>query len=311
MTGELALGPGEEFDVIRQLLGRWGTRAQGVGDDAAVLQLPRGDSLVASVDASVEGRHFRRGWLSARQIGYRAAAAALSDLAAMAARPQGMLIALVVPPAWRDELPAIADGIGDAADTARVTIRGGNVSGGGELLSITTTVLGSAYAPLVRSGARVGQRVYVTGNLGGANAELQALMQAGPHTAHRERFVHPVPRIMEALWLADRGASSAIDISDGLAADARHLASASGVCVQLDPARIPCCAGVSVESALRSGEEYELLITAEQPFDVAEFEMRFGLPLTCIGEITGGEPGSVRILGNSVAGAPGFDHFSR
>jgi thiamine-monophosphate kinase len=311
MTGELALGPGEEFDVIRQLLVRWGARAEGVGDDGAVLELPRGDALVASVDAAVEGRHFRRGWLSAREIGYRAAAAALSDLAAMAARPTGMLIALIVPPTWRGDLLDIADGIGDAADIARVKIRGGNVSGGGELLSITTTVFGSAYTPLTRGGARLGDGVYVTGTLGGPVGELEALESGAPHTAHRERFVRPVPRIMEALWLAERGATAAIDISDGLAADAQHLASASGVCLRLDPARIPLCAGVAAEDALRSGEEYELIVTAPRGLDVAEFEVRFGLPLTRVGEIVDGRPESVTITGDRVASTPGFDHFSR
>src|SRR5882672_2613293 len=114
MTAETPLGPGAEFDVIRALLVRWGDRAAGIGDDAAVLRLTRGDALVTSVDSSVEGRHFKREWLSPREIGYRAVAAALSDLAAMAARPIGVLIAFALPEAWRNELGAIADGIGDA-----------------------------------------------------------------------------------------------------------------------------------------------------------------------------------------------------
>jgi thiamine monophosphate kinase len=122
---------GVEFAAIRELIARWGTRAEGIGDDAAVTRLPRGDALVASVDTSIEGRHFRRDWLLPREIGYRAVAAALSDLAAMAARPFGILVALALPPAWRDVLPEIADGISDAVDLARAKILGGNLSAAG------------------------------------------------------------------------------------------------------------------------------------------------------------------------------------
>src|SRR5947209_369950 len=114
VTGEIALGAGAEFDAIRDLVSRWGPRAIGIGDDAAVMQVPRGDSLVVSVDTSAEGRHFRPGWLTPREISYRAVAAALSDLAAMAAHPLGALIAMTLPTGWRDALPQIADGIAEA-----------------------------------------------------------------------------------------------------------------------------------------------------------------------------------------------------
>lgn len=315
MTDHIALGPGHEFDAIRELLARWGSRASGAGDDAAVVQVPRGDVLVASVDSSIEGRHFRRGWMTPREIGYRAAAAALSDLAAMAARPIGILIAATVPGAWRADLLDIADGIADAVGIVDTRILGGNLSDGGEL-SITTTVFGSAYAPLTRAGAQVGDAVYVTGTLGGSGAELRALLAGASHSAHRERFVRPVPRISEARWLADRGASSGIDISDGLVADARHLASASGVRLALDASCLPCSAGVTAAEALRSGEEYELLVTTASPFDVDEFQARFGLPLTRIGDVERGAAGRVDIAGDGdargagAAGPAGFNHFS-
>jgi len=309
MTSELALGPGAEFDAIRELLARWGARAEGIGDDAAVLSLPRGDALVASVDSAVEGRHFRRDWLTPREIAYRAAAAALSDLAAMAAHPRGILVALCVPIAWRDALGELADGIGDAADVAQTKILGGNISGGAEL-SITTTVLGSAFTPLTRGGARVGDAVYVTGRLGGVGAELDALLARKPRTAHRARFAHPVPRIREALWLAERGASAAVDISDGLAADARHVAAASNVSLSMDASSLPRCDGVSVEQALASGEEYELLVTAGTQLDAAAFESRFGVPLTRIGEVAAGS-GTVEIRNARVASIGGYDHFTR
>ncbi|MFL5606761.1 MAG: AIR synthase related protein, partial [Gemmatimonadaceae bacterium] len=100
----IPLGPGAEFDAIRDMLAQWGDRARGIGDDAATLDVPRGEMLVASTDASVEGVHFMRDWLSPGEIGGRAAAAALSDLAAMAARPLGLLLAFGVPDDWRGQL---------------------------------------------------------------------------------------------------------------------------------------------------------------------------------------------------------------
>jgi thiamine-monophosphate kinase len=183
-TGDsLALGGGVEFDVIRRMLDRWGTLAVGIGDDAATVAMTRGDSLVISVDAAVEGRHFEAGWLSPEAIGYRAVTAALSDLAAMAARPTGVLIALVLPDAWRAHVDALADGIGAATRAAHTVIRGGNVSGGGAL-SITTTVIGEVYAPLRRDGILPGDLLYVTGTLGAPGAALRALRRGEPVGAH-------------------------------------------------------------------------------------------------------------------------------
>jgi thiamine-monophosphate kinase len=304
------LGPGAEFDAIRRMLERWGDRASGIGDDAALLRVPRGDVLVASVDSAVEHRHFRAEWLSPIEIGYRAVAAALSDLAAMAAEPLGVLVAIGVSREWLDRLDAIAEGIGDAVSTHGTTIRGGNLSAANEL-SITTTVLGSAFVPLRRSGAKPGDRVYVTGRLGGAGAALRELRETGSASAqHRPRFARPVPRIAEARWLADAGATAAIDISDGLAADARHLAAASGVELALDGAMIPCADGVDADSAVRSGEEYELLVTVPHELDRAAFEARFRIPLTDIGRAVASEPGIVHIAGVPDAHLVGHDHFS-
>jgi thiamine-monophosphate kinase len=302
------LGPGAEFDAIRSLLDRWGPLTVGIGDDAAVLDLPRGDRLVVSVDSAVENLHFRRGWFTAREIGNRAVVAALSDLAAMAARPLGVLVAFAVPDSWREELPGLGDGVGAAVAAAGTVIRGGNITAAAEM-SITTTVLGTVFQPLERRGARAGDRVYVTGALGGPRAALRSLAQGAPPGVHRERLVSPAARIHEARWLAERGASAAIDISDGLVADLRHLAAASSVGITLDAARLPCAAGVDIETALVSGEEYELVVTAPAPFDVAAFERRFSLPLTEIGAVSAMRPGEVRVIGARVAGAVGHDHF--
>src|ERR1700730_3200886 len=122
----IPLGPGAEFDAIREMLAQWGDRARGIGDDAAALDVPQGEMLIASTDASVEDVHFKRDWLSATEIGGRAAAAALSDLAAMGARPLGLLLALGVPDDWREKLVELAEGVGNLAAQHGCPIVGGN-----------------------------------------------------------------------------------------------------------------------------------------------------------------------------------------
>ena len=302
------LGPGAEFDAIRTVLARWGARARAVGDDAAILSVARGDELVVSVDCAVEGRHFKPGWLQPHEIGYRAVAAALSDLAAMASTPIGVLISLITPVVWISHLDELAEGIGEAVDVAETHIVGGNMSAGSEL-SITTTVLGSAFAPLPRSGARDGDSIYLTGVIGGAGAALADFESGSSNVRFRERFARPMARLREARWLATRGATAAIDVSDGLAADLTHLAAASGRTLVIDADAIPCVDGVSLRDALESGEEYELVVTASNPFDVDDFMRRFEIPLTRIGRVAAGAP-RVEWHGARVANVHGHDHFS-
>jgi thiamine-monophosphate kinase len=311
MTGSagVGMGPGGEFDLIRMMLERWGDLARGIGDDAALLDVPRGERLVVSTDASVEGRHFRRHWLTPTEIGQRAVAAALSDLAAMAATPLGVLVSLALPDGDTGLLPQLADGIGQAVRAAGTVIVGGNMTAAAEL-SITTTVLGSAHAPLTRSGARAGDALYVTGRLGGPAAALAA-WNAGltPAGAHRQRFAAPAPRLVEARWLARAGATAAIDISDGLAAEVEHLAAASGVRVELDPVSVPVMEGATFEGACAGGEEYELLVAAAATLDVAAFMARFGVPLTRVGTVLPRSPDTDHRA--RVVGRGGHDHFSR
>ena len=305
------LGPGAEFTLIDKLRQRWGALARGIGDDAALLTVPRGEQLVASTDTAIENVHFRRAWLTPREIGYRAVTSALSDLAAMGATPLGVLVSLEVPATKRAALNALADGIGAAVSAAGTVIVGGNLSAG-PVLGLTTTVLGHAYAPLTRSGARPGDILYVTGVLGGPAAALRAFKaHRKPERAARARFAHPVARLAEARWLATRGAVAAIDVSDGLVADAGHVAAASGICIELDPARVPLLAGASADDALYGGEEYELLVVSRVPVAEADFRAKFGLGLTAIGRAAEGPPG-VRLAGRKrVATRRGHDHFSR
>ncbi len=307
----LAMGGGSEFDAIRAMVEEWGPRAAGIGDDAAVLVVPPGQRLVASTDASIEGVHFRRAWLSPEEVGARAAAAALSDLAAMAAAPLGLLLALAVPESWQSVLVDVARGVGAVAGRVGCAILGGNVARASEL-SLTTTVLGSVVRPTSRAGARPGDALFVTGRLGGPRAALLALLDGRtPDPAHRARLATPVPRVAEARWLADQGTTAAIDISDGLIGDAEHLARASGVTLVLEAASVPRMTGVRPEEALASGEEYELLVTL--PFggaDVTAFERLFGIPLTCIGAVEAAGANPVIVVGARVDPTRGHDHLS-
>lgn len=312
-ASHVPMGAGREFDHIRALLQEWGPLAQGIGDDAAVLDAPRDQKLVASTDASVEGVHFRRQWLAPDEIGYRAVTAALSDLAAMAASPCGILVALALPQAWDKQLRELARGLGRAAGSARCAIVGGNMTRASEL-SITTTVLGSVPHPVGRTGARAGDVIYVTGRLGGPGRALAAWLRGDrPEAGDRARFASPVARIDEARWLAECGARALIDISDGLAADAAHLAAASGVSLELDPALVPRVAGASADEAIASGEEYELIVALppEEAIDRQGFDQRFGIPLTPIGTVVAAaQAAPVRWRGRRVDSPGGHDHFS-
>lgn len=296
--------------MIRRMLERWGPRARRIGDDAAVITLPGDQALVVSTDTSVENVHFRKDWLTPTEIGYRATAAALSDLAAMGARPLGILVAMAIPEDWRRSVDLLSDGIGDAAAAADAPILGGDMSKGLEL-SITVTVLGTARSVLFRTGARAGDSVYVTGRLGGAQAALKVLRAGGtPEQSVRERFAHPVPRIDEAQWLVDNGATAAIDISDGLASDLEHIALASRLRVMVNLDDVPTFDAVRPIDAVASGEEYELAVVSPSKLDTAAFSSQFGLDLTLIGTVDRGEPGVIfSSNGEQIDVRAGYLHF--
>jgi thiamine-monophosphate kinase len=310
----LALGPGAEFDAVRALLARWGAIAVGIGDDAAVLDVPPGSRLVVSTDSSVENVHFKRAWISPTEIGWRAVQATLSDLAAMGASPLGLLIAMAVPAGWRVDLDALADGIGEAARASGSPILGGDVTDG-DRLTLGITALGHATRPLSRGGAQPGDTLYVTGHLGGPGAAVAAWTRGGaPRAEHRARFAHPEARLTAGAWLSAHGASAALDLSDGLAGDAAHLAAASGVRCVIDVNAVPCAPGVSAPDALSGGEEYELLVSAPSIDTIAFARATGGLALTAIGcvEATdrkGGEVVATRD-GTAVPLRGSHDHFA-
>lgn len=301
-----ALAAGQEFDLIRAFLGDLpepdAARVRlGPGDDCAVLG---GGGITLSMDMSVEGVHFRREWLSPRQIGYRATAAALSDLAAMAAQAYGVLVSLALPERDAPETAAeLMAGVREVCDGAGAALLGGDVTRSPGPLVVDVTVVGQTSHPVLRSGARRGDEVWVTGELGGAAAALHFLLRdEEPPPASFRCFARPAPRIHEARWLHARGVlHSMLDISDGLAGDAAHLAAASKVAVLLSPELIPVHPDVtefaeSREEALRlalgGGEDYELCFTAA-PGSVQEhawkFQQQWGLSLACVGRVAGGD----------------------
>ena len=310
---EIAFGPGDEFRFIRRLIRRFGSLAVGIGDDAALLHVPRDNMVAISTDTSIENIHFKREWLSLEEIGYRATTAALSDLAAMGATGAGILIGLATPADTPANLDALADGIARAAMAANVKVYGGDTTSARDL-SLAITVFGNTREPLRRDAVRAGHHVYVTGVLGGPGAAVSALYAGSvPLPAWRARFANPHARIREARWLAGRGARAAIDISDGLVADAAHLAAASNVHIALNLDLVPRVDQVTVLEAATSGEEYELLLTSAIPMDCNAFHERFGIPLTEIGAVTDGAAGvAATIDGKPVTeGLEGYNHFRR
>jgi thiamine-monophosphate kinase len=310
----IPLGGGAEFDRIRAIAGRLGSRAGVLGEDCALIEI--GETFLAlSTDVSVEGVHFRREWLSPEEIGWRAAAAALSDLAAAGAAAVGLLAALTVPAAEpATTFPALMDGAGNAVESVGGVVLGGDLSRG-PLLSLAMTVVGRTAAPAHRHGARPGDGLWVTGALGGARAALLAWQDGRrPADGARVRFAHPEPRLDQGAWLVAQGARAMLDLSDGLAADAGHLAAASGVSIRVDLSRVPADpaaleeAGRSGESpgtfAARGGEDYELLV-AMPP----EFTGTGAFALTRIGEVQPGN-GARFVLDGAELVLSGYDHFA-
>jgi thiamine-monophosphate kinase len=269
----------DEFERIAYLRARFEPRPElrtallvGIGDDAAVLGRPQGN-LAVSVDAAVQGVHFRPEFGDWACLGGRALVAALSDLAAMGAQPRAAVMALIVTLTLEDAaFVELIRGYAEAADEYRCPVIGGNLSRGTEL-SITTTVMGELEGTgLTRAGARPGHEIYVTGTLGAAALGLHLLEARTPERGRPfvERWRKPVARIDEGQSIA-RYASAAIDVSDGALQDLGHICEASGVGAQVDSVAIPMAPGFAdlarglgcdpLELALTGGEDYELIYT--------------------------------------------------
>jgi thiamine-monophosphate kinase len=273
-AGELSL-----LRRVGEMLPRAPEGEEWVGDDAAVLRPPEGDLLLC-IDGVVQGVHFDLGLVAVRGVGWRAMVASLSDVAAMAGRPW-RAVASVVAPAGTD-VEDLLSGVAEAADRYRCPLVGGDLSTG-QALTVSIAVTGSSKKPVLRSGARPGDSVYVTGPLGGSAAGLRLLRSArgpseegGNPSGPIQRYLRPEARVEEGLAAAAGGARAMIDVSDGLALDLTRLAEASGVGLRLE--EVPVAAGARPEDALGGGDDYELAFAAPDPAAVrAAFEER-GLP---------------------------------
>lgn len=273
----------------------------GVGDDCAIVNF-RGGRLAIKADMMVEGRHFRLDWMTAQEAGARAVTAALSDLAAMGAEPRYVLASLAVPPEWpAEQALALGEGLLRQAEAHGACLVGGDTVAAHEHALVDIMAIGECREHIwLRSGAQVGDGLYVTGRLGGPAAAVAAKLAGLGDIACWERYARPAPRVAEAGRLSPLGAiHAAIDISDGLVQDAGHVADRSGVAIAIEAARVPVHPDVAevaarlglepLQVAVSGGEEFELLFTAP-PEAAGELQAALGdLPVTLIGEVTAGE----------------------
>lgn len=327
------MGEFELLAKLRERLPQPGPRVKlGSGDDAAVT-VP-GGATATSVDAIIDGVHFRREESGLDVVGRKALATALSDLAAMGAEAGEAYVVLGAPPDLNEEdFLSLLDGLlGLAAETG-TTLAGGDVTRA-PALTLAVTVVGhaaSADAFVSRGGAQAGDVLVLTGEIGAAAAgrlllDDPALAAATPpDTAARlrARQLHPTPRLRSGLALATAGARAMIDLSDGLAGDAGHLALASGVALEIDAGALPLAKGVAevaaaagrdpLRLAVSGGEDYELLaaLPAER---LGEASTAFGeaaeTTLTPIGRVAAGEGVGIRLPGGELLEAEGYDHFA-
>ena len=302
----------------------------GAGDDAAIT-VP-GGATATTIDATVEGIHFRSGWCPPHSVGRKAMATALSDLAAMGAEP-GEAYVWVGRPPWLDPegVLELCDGLAAVAAAAGVAIAGGDLTAAPEL-AVSVTAVGHAptEADFVRrSGAEPGDALCVTGALGGAAAGLMLLehpdlggeeISAEADVAACQRQLDPRPRIEAGRLLAGAGAKAMIDVSDGLGADAEHLAEASGVAIEIELERVPLATGVAEIAAAAGrdvyefaagGEDYELLVVLPRSGlqRAASVLEPAGVPLAEIGRITAGRGVRLRLPGGRSLPMTGHDQL--
>jgi len=305
--------PSSEFDLIYRYfssLGRGPAVDLGVGDDCAILSLQAGERMAASIDTLVEGVHFPADTFP-EDLGYRAVAVAASDLAAMGARPVGMTLALTLPEPDELWLHTFSEGLAAAVAEFHLPLVGGDTTRGP--LTITVQVFGALPTgrALLRSGARVGDEVYVSGTLGDAAAGLSVVQgewRGAPEHADylEQRFHRPAPRLALGQQLLN-SATAAIDVSDGLLADAGHIASASGVKLIIEPDLLPLSDALKTLSgsdqalqwALTGGDDYELCFCLPQGESAPQ-------GCTRIGRV---ESGQGVDCGLNPVGLSGYQHF--
>jgi thiamine-monophosphate kinase len=300
----------------------------GIGDDCALLRPRPGEELAVTTDLSIAGRHFTLATHPPESIGHRAIARGLSDLAAMGARPVAAFVSLAVPQELSSEWTnRFYDGLLRLAQAHKTTLAGGDLSEApiplADIVLVGSVPAGKA---LLRSGARPGQILYVTGALGGSAAGLAKLAEESDSdrkVSNRRRssnadaalalHLYPQPRIAQGLWLRKKGiATAAIDLSDGLSTDLTHLCEESRVAAEIDAQLLPIHPSATLEQALSGGEDYELLFTAPESTRVPRSIA--GVPVTQIGRILrrGGKRATVTL--KTAQGArplqpTGWQHF--
>jgi thiamine-monophosphate kinase len=316
---------GGEFDLIERIKARAGSRADvilGIGDDAAIVQVGAGQELVLSTDTLIAGVHFPA-QTAAADIGWKALAVNLSDLAAMGAQPAWVTLALTLPEADPDWLDGFLDGFCELAAEHGVALVGGDTTRGPLAMSITAHGLLPAGSALRRDGAGMGDDIWVTGTLGDAAGGLQQWRGKGLQSAKlRHRLDRPTPRIAACIALREL-ASAAIDVSDGLVADLGHVLRRSGVAAEIDLGRLPTSRTLAEHFPLEAerwrlqlagGDDYELCFTAA-PGHALAIEQAMAAcdtAVTVIGRIDKGA--GLRLL--TPDGEPfelavsGFEHFS-
>jgi thiamine-monophosphate kinase len=340
VQAQKSAGPNSELELLRRIRIRAGSRGGGlrlgIGDDCAILGAKPGEDIAVTTDLSIDGRHFRLGWHPPESVGHRALARGLSDLAAMGARPLGAFLSLGLPRELtvsrgpqRPWVDRFYDGLLALAGAHKTPLAGGDLAESpvplADIVLVGAVPKGRA---LLRSGARPGDSLYITGMLGGASAGLLQLTAIAAKQAESGRpfripkrlstvlqpHLYPQPRVALGLWLRHRGlASAAIDISDGLSTDLAHLCEESGVAAEVVTADLPVSPGASLNHALHGGEDYELLFTARPaarlPRSVA------GVPITRIGRVVRRRSGLPQIMLTSGACSEpleprGWEHFS-
>lgn len=291
----------DEFDLIRRFFTSVGACRPdvciGIGDDAAVVQVPPGKQLVIATDTLVEDVHFPAS-MPAHAVGYRALAVNLSDLAAMGAEPAWASLGLTVPDDEAGWLEGFAGGFSELASRFDVALIGGDTTRGPRCMTVTVHGLCEPGKAVLRSGAQPGDTVCVTGSLGKGGAGLRAFSESGPADPLAHEFLYPEPRIVAGRALA-RLASAMIDVSDGLLADLGHILEASSVGAHVDVAALPIDAAVCTrfgadtaqDLALGGGDDYELCccIPARNLHEAMTAVAGAGSTLSRIGEITAAE----------------------
>jgi thiamine-monophosphate kinase len=309
---------------IRRRTGRNRAVMTGIGDDCAILRLARGHDTLVTTDFSIENVHFRRDWHPPRSVGHRCLARGLSDIAAMGGLPQVAFLSLALP---RDTpqtwVNAFLSGLLDLAKQFNVTLAGGDTSESPSGILADIMVVGSVpkNRAVTRSGAKIGESIYVTGKLGGSAATLDLLFSNAGRKLSPAKFPRhffPEPRIAIGRFLREKKIASAmIDLSDGLSTDLSHICEESGVGAQIDASALPLARiggskhQVELGFALHGGEDYELLFTTPPRVQVPKSIA--GVPITKIGHVTQGE--KMRLT--SPAAKPvllkpqGWQHFQR